>query len=44
MIFFAMVGIIVLPLVNVFFIESSFVSLAISFGGAWLRVSAFCHW
>jgi modulator of FtsH protease len=31
MIFFAMVGIIVLPLVNVFFIESSFVSLAISF-------------
>jgi modulator of FtsH protease len=31
MIFFAMVGIIVLPLVNIFFIESSFVSLAISF-------------
>ena len=31
MIFFAMVGIIVLSLVNVFFIESSFVSLAISF-------------
>ncbi len=31
MIFFAMIGIIVLSLVNVFFIESSFVSLAISF-------------
>ena len=31
MVFFAMVGIIVLSLVNVFFIESSFVSLAISF-------------
>ena len=31
MIFFAMVGIIVLSLVNIFFIESSFVGLAISF-------------
>jgi modulator of FtsH protease len=31
MVFFAIVGIIVLSLVNVFFIESSFVSLAISF-------------
>ncbi|SFV86638.1 Putative TEGT family carrier/transport protein [hydrothermal vent metagenome] len=31
MIFFAMVGVIVLSLINVFFIESSFVSLAISF-------------
>jgi modulator of FtsH protease len=31
MIFFAMVGVIVLSLVNVFLIESSFVSLAISF-------------
>jgi FtsH-binding integral membrane protein len=31
MVFFAMVGIIVLSLVNIFFIESSFVSLAISF-------------
>ena len=31
MIFFAMIGIIVLYLINIFFIESSFVSLAISF-------------
>jgi modulator of FtsH protease len=31
MIFFAMIGVIVLSLVNVFLIESSFVSLAISF-------------
>lgn len=31
MIFFAMIGIIVLCLINIFFIESSFVSLAISF-------------
>ncbi len=31
MIFFAMVGVIVLSLINMFFIESSFVSLAISF-------------
>lgn len=31
MIFFAMIGIIALSLINIFFIESSFVSLAISF-------------
>jgi modulator of FtsH protease len=42
-----MVGIIVLSLVNVFFIESSFVSLAISFAmvltmGAFMLSQVFC--